>query len=163
MLGSPHAWRLALFCGASLALVCGALVFSGSGNELSQLPLQPRSSGVVATPVGGMSAGALRTQARRFLGAFLRYEVGELDQRVHRVLRRTATAGFAATLLREPPRPVGRALRSARLARLSLSALSVSPPRALVSGSALRGRSAEQFSFLFVLHDGVWLASGPGQ
>ena len=89
--------------------------------------------------------------------------MGELDLRVRRALRRTATAGFAAELLRAPPRPAGRALRSARLARLSLSALPVSPPRALVSGSALRGRSAEQFSFLFALRGGVWLASGPGQ
>lgn len=159
---SPHFWRLALFCGASLALISAALLFSESGDDLSRpSPSAPLAlAGGTARPP---SEAALRSQAELFLGVFFRYEVGDLDRRLRRGLRRTASAGFASALLRERPRLPSRAPRPARIAYISLRAMPVSPPRALVSGAAKRGRSAEQFSFVFELRSGKWLAIGPGQ
>ena len=101
--------------------------------------------------------------ARRFLSAFFHYEVGELGPRVRRTLRSAATPGFAAELLGAPPRAPPRSPPAAIPGRLAIAAVSVLPPRALISGSARRGERSEQFSFLFEARRGAWLASGPGE
>jgi hypothetical protein len=106
---------------------------------------------------------ALGGEARRFLAAFFRYEVGELGPAVRRALRATTTAGFAAELLRSPPRRPPQSVPAAVPGRLAIAVASVLPPRALVSGSARRGGEAEQFAFVFEARGGAWRASGPGE
>ena len=79
-------------------------------------------------------------------------------------MRTAATPSFAARLLAGPPRASapGRFPPRARLGRVEVSFVAIAPPRAIVSGEARRGAAPAQFSFLFELHGGRWLASGPG-
>jgi hypothetical protein len=156
--------RLALFCLSAALLVLAAILFSGGGQA-------PRSvSSSVASPPHARGerqvaaiASALRAAARRFLAAFFRYEAGEEDRSVRVALRATATPAFGGELLAAPPRVVGRSLPPARLERLAITVIPVLPPRALISGEAGRGRRQEQFSFLFDLRRGAWLARGLGE
>jgi hypothetical protein len=78
-------------------------------------------------------------------------------------LRATATPAFGSELLAAPPRVVSRKLPPARLERLAITVIPVSPPRALISGEAARGPRQEQFSFLFDMSQGTWLARGLGE
>lgn len=110
-------------------------------------------------------ANELRRSARRFLAAFLRYEVGQEGARLTAALRATATPSFAKRLLARPPRvPVaGRLPPPARLGRLQVGFLSGAATRALVSATAWRGPRPEELSFVFARRRSRWLASGPGQ
>src|SRR5262249_39104580 len=122
-------------------------------------------------PVQGTVARAerllaeLHPQARRFLRAFLRYEVGDTASDVKRELIAGATSRFSRRLLRLPPRSVARGSFPplARLGHLGTTFVSAAANRVLVSGVAYRGRAREQLSFLFVRAGSHWLASGPGQ
>jgi hypothetical protein len=129
---------------------------SGPGPQMSLQPLRVPS----ATHRAPLS---LRHAARRFLSAFLKYEVGDLSQAARQALRANASAGFAAELLAQPPRDVHASSPRAQISRLRIVVLSRVPGRALVSGSALRGRRPEQFSFLFEARRGAWRAVGPGE
>lgn len=170
--------RAALFALVCAALVASALAFAakgpsvggaGRGNAGSRsLPVLqaadlpgPARRAVARTQE---RAAGLRRSARRFLTAFLAYEVGELDRSVASTLRATATAPFARRLLAIPPRaPAGKFPPPARLRRLHIAFVSAGADRALLSGEAFRGTSSEQFSFLFELRQGRWLARAPGQ
>ncbi len=170
---SPAAqpWRLALFCVVCAVLLAAAIGFAGGGySPPTPQPAAPAEVVSAAPPapqpaVGGAAAlrAALGGQARRFLAAFFRYEVGDVGPGVRRMLRATATPGFAAELLSSPPRRPARSVPAAVPGRLAIAVASVVPPRAVVSGSASRGGEAEQFSFVFEVVDGAWLASGPGE
>lgn len=166
---SPAAerWRFVAFCAACAALFAAALGFAGGAQPPAPLLVPARSGAQPAeSPAPGGAPGlraAVDRAARGFLAAFFRYEVGELGPGVRAALRAAATPGFVAELLAAPPRrPPGRA-PPAVLGRLSIAVVSVAPPRALISGSARRGRRPEPFSFLFEARDGAWLASGPGE
>jgi len=162
--------RLALFCAACAALLTAAIGFADGSpanppppHELGAAPaFGPGHQSVRSDSAAGLRA-TLDRAARCFLDAFFRYEVGELDPAVRRALRAEATSGFAAELLGDPPhRPAGNPA-AALPGRLAISVASIEPPRVLISGSASRGGATEQFSFLFEVRHGVWLASGPGE
>lgn len=162
--GSTSHLRQALFCLSAAALALGGILFSGDAWQ------PPAAKDTATRPVASATArpvprpgqrAELRVDARAFLHHFFRYEVGKLA-RSPVGLRATATSTFASELLRRPPRILGRALRPARLERLSLEFLSTAPGRAQVNGFALRGRARERFSFLFEVSGGGWRASGPG-
>lgn len=163
--------RLGLFFVASAALLAAAISFAGGEQPPTPAPPPAKSEVVQAAPpvlqpAAAGAAGlrvALGGEARRFLAAFFRYEVGELGPGVRRALRATATPGFAAELLAAPPRRPPQKVPAAVPGRLAIAAASLSPPRAVVGGSARRGGEAEQFSFVFEAVDGAWLASGPGE
>jgi hypothetical protein len=179
--------RLGLFCCASAALLAAALLLAhrSSSHHSTRASAAARS---ITAPSARTTAAALpdwedraapalarilsgerlriRSVARGFLGAFFRYELGDLSAPVRRRLRQRATAGFAQTLLTAPPRPTaaGASPAPARLASLEITFLgTASPPSALVQGTAIRGGRAEPLSFRFERGTRGWLAAGIGQ
>ncbi len=164
MSSAAERWRAAFF-GLCAALLClAAVLFAGPNTPGSPSPERsPAARSPAPAHRGAALRAALRRAARQFLAAFFQYEVGQSGGGVRRALRETTTARFAASLMRQPPRLSARSSPSARLTRLSITVLPALPPRALVSGAARRGGSEEQFSFLFQVRGGAWLASGPGE
>ncbi len=144
-----------------------AVDFAGGGHSPPASPVEvaPAAPSVPRPAAGGAAAlrAAIGGQARPFLTAFFRYEVGDVGPWVRRALRADATPGFATELLGSPPRRPVRSVPAAVPGRLAIAVASAVPPRVVVSGSASRGSEAEQFSFLFEVVDGAWLASGPGE
>jgi hypothetical protein len=155
-----HGPRIALFVLACVALAVVA-IGSGDGGEAdtstTTVSLSPEPPAASSIPAGS------QLEPRPFLRAFLRYEVGELDPGLRRRLRARATPAFARQLFSSPIRVPPQRTAPARLERLSITHLSRLPPRALVSGTALRAGKPEQFSFLFEAPRGTWLASGPAE
>ena len=158
--------RTLLFAAVTAALITAALLLghgadtatSPASPPRTDLPLAPRRPGPKASP------GAPAASARRFLTAFLRYEVGDRDPSVARDLRRTSTHQFASDLLRDPPLRRGQAEgRPATLGRLSIVPIPGDPPLVSVSATARRRSGPEQLSFVFELRGGRWLASAPGE
>lgn len=162
-----QAWRLGLFCVVCAALAWAAVAFAAAGSPPAPPASPPASSaGQVAVSFPRRAQAhraALVVAARRFLSAFFRYEVGEAGPRVRSALRANATPAFAAELLRSPVRVPAQRPQAAKLGGLTVDAASISPPRVLVSGTAIRGGLPEGFSFLFESRGGVWLASGAGE
>jgi hypothetical protein len=120
--------------------------------------LPPRS----ALP-GTLSGGrrAIAEAARRFMAAFLRYEVGDAPPSVLAELRAASTEELAAQLFLAPPRPTATDMpRRARLIGLEVSLPGGAAPEALVSGALRREGSIEAFAFLFEREGQRWLASG---
>ena len=151
--------NLLLFCITAALLALAAFAFSGDAhNELGATRSGPARH--IAAQSGPRR---LHGATRHFLTAFLRYEVGDLSRSVRRQLRRSADAGFAAQLLARPLPDVHASSPRAQISRLRIVVLSRVPGRALVSGSALRRRRPEQFSFLFEARRGAWRAIGPGE
>ena len=167
-----------VFVLVSILLVASGVVFSHLGSSPEVEP-----EGAVATAgtgtAGGGRAGVevaetgrvaleiarLRSRveqaARRFVPAFLRYQVGDMDAGVREALRVTATADFAADLLAVPPRPPPGGFPP-RARRQSL-AVKFSPNdafHAFVKGVALRSGAPEAFSLEFEYGEGSWRASG---
>lgn len=174
MPAAAERWRLALFYLAVAALAAAGVVFAGAGTGSTPTPTTASPPAAARAPVVLPSSAApppvaalrasLGREAHRFLGVFFRYEVGARGPALRSAVRATATPAFAAELLGSPPPPPSRPLAPARPGRLTITLASVSPPRALVSGSASRGGpAAEQFSFLFEADHGAWLASGAGE
>jgi hypothetical protein len=105
-----------------------------------------------------------RTEARRFVSAFLSYEVGAGGERTHAAIRVGASPAFARRLLSDPPTaPAGPKTRSAHVTYLRVDPVPDHPDLALVSGDACRPEGPEPFSFLFARRDGRWLAVAPGE
>jgi hypothetical protein len=162
-----------VFVLVSILLVVSGIVFSHLGSSLEVEP-----EGTVATAGGGMAGvevaetgrvalevARLRARveqvARRFVPAFLRYQVGDMDASVRRALRATATADFAADLLAVPPRPpAGGFPPRAILQRLAVKFSSNDAFHSFVEGVALRKGAREAFSIEFEYGEGVWRASG---
>jgi len=157
------------------ALIGSALAFGSAGEQLASPAPQSRGDGPgTAARVTARTAAErdemrleqkVRAAARSFLAAFLRYEVGEIGAGVKHMLRAVATPRFARELLARPPAPPAAGVFSppAVLGRIAVAFVSAIPPRAVISGAARRGRSSEQFSFVFERRGLAWLASGPGQ
>jgi Ni/Co efflux regulator RcnB len=162
-----------LFVAVSAALVAAAIALRqpDESSRPSGVVRAPRLDRGSTVPAGGVLAqlnrrrAEVRAAARRFLDAFLRYEVGDLSAPVRRRLRAAATRPFAKRLLRRPPRrpAAGRFPPRATLRRVDVSFVSPRATRAVVSGAALRGGLSEEFSFVLARRGGRWLASGPGE
>jgi hypothetical protein len=167
-----------VFVLVSILLVASGVVFSHLGSSPEVEPEGAVATAGVGT-AGGATAGVavaetgrvvleiarLRSRieqvARRFVPAFLRYQVGNMDAGVRRVLRATATADFAADLLAVPPRPpAGGFPPRAVLQRLAVKLSSNDAFHAFVEGVALRKGAREAFSIEFEYGEGVWRASG---
>lgn len=101
---------------------------------------------------------AVEAAARRFLAAFLPYEVGGLDGGLARRLRASATERFAAQLLAAPPRP--RAGAMPPRARLAGLAVSLEGSGVLAEGSLRRGGELESFTLRLERSGGRWLVAG---
>jgi hypothetical protein len=168
--------RAALFALVCAALVGSAVGFAAGGHQsgVGQRGAESRSAVSVKRSSAGVERAVLRAQrlaeelrrsARRFLAAFLRYEVGERSPAVLAMLRVTATRRFATRLLAASPRPAaaGRFPPPAHLRNLQVAFLSAAASRALVGGVAGRGGRTEDLSFLFTHRRRGWLASGPAQ
>lgn len=175
-MSGPERRRVVLFAFVCVALVGSALAFAAGGNDLASLPAAPSGGDGGREAVARDAARAaaergrrrlereVRTAARSFLGAFLRYEVGELGPRVKRALRASATPRFAHELLAAPPRaPPGGFPSPAAIGTIAVAFVSVLPPRVVVSAAGQRVGTAEQLSFVFERRGSIWLASGPGQ
>ena len=167
-----------VFVLVSILLVASGVVFSHLG---SSPEVEPEGAAATAGGAAGRGATAgvevaetgrvalevarLRSRveqvARRFVPAFLRYQVGDMDAGVRRALRATATADFAADLLAVPPRPpAGGFPPRAILQRLAVKFSSNDAFHAFVEGVALRKGAREAFSIEFEYGEGVWRASG---
>jgi hypothetical protein len=110
------------------------------------------------------SGASARLPVRRFVEAFLRFEVGNRRPTVVGAIRRTSTPRFGAELLEGPVGlPVTGAEKAAVISRLEVRTVATSPPVALASGVASRPGGPEEFAFLFVHTGSGWLASGPGE
>lgn len=167
----PRSGRLALFALAVVAIVGVAflsMATKGSPVSAPETAVRNADRPVVSSRMPTSASGTrlrleITRSARRFLGAFFRYEVGDLDGGVRQALSATSTARFFRDLLARHPRPTGSVFPPpARLKRLDVAFLPVSPPRAIVSGFAVRAHAPEEFAFLFELDGSTWLASGPG-
>ena len=171
----PERRRAALFVIVCAILVGSALAFAAGDNQLGATGAPTSASGGAEGAVAQSPSGAaqreeqrlereVKTTARRFLAAFLPYEVGELGPGVRRALRAGSTPGFARQMLARPPgRAPPRMRSSARLGPIAVTFVSALPPRAVISATAERGAATEQISFVFERRGSSWLASGAGQ
>ncbi|HWB69675.1 MAG TPA: hypothetical protein VG518_06830 [Solirubrobacterales bacterium] len=161
--GKPHPVAFAL---VSLLLVASGVLFSrlaggGEGEAAAPAPPSPKAQLVHEVALESTRVSAeVETAARRFFAAYLRYEVGMMSAGVREGISRGAEPALAATLLLHTPRaPRGGAFPPvAVLGDVEVSLKS--GERAIVEGSAMRGRMPERFSFEFRRVGGAWLASG---
>jgi len=157
-------WRLPSFLAVCAGLLAAALLLRTTSPPPPPASPAPEPHPTAhAAPAGRPAAAALRHAARRFLTAFLRYEVGERSPATARALRATAAPAFAATLRRGPPRPSAAAPRGpARLGPLTIARLTST--LAAVNATARRPAGPEQLSFIFArTESGRWQASAPGE
>jgi hypothetical protein len=106
--------------------------------------------------------GDLARAARRFLLAFLDYEVGARRAWARRAICAGAVGRLARQILSHPSRQ--RSLsRSAHLEALRIVAIPAHGRLVLVSGSARRRRGLEAFAFIFGRRGERWLALAPGE
>ncbi|HET7445392.1 MAG TPA: hypothetical protein VFJ57_12100 [Solirubrobacterales bacterium] len=153
--------RIAAFALVSVGLVGLALALA-PGSPPAPVPARAAQA-AVAHPVPSLLAAARRRKshldvaARAFVGAFLRYEAGDLPAPVARSLGRLTTAGFGRELLGAPPRQIG-GRPTARIIAVETAFLDPAADRALVRGVARRADGPEELSFVFVLRGGRWLA-----
>lgn len=164
--------RIGLFLLVCAALVAVAVGLSPGGPP--HPPPGPSTHGaeplaLAPAPATRLLGAARRQEARlagagrRFVVAFLRYEVGDLSGAVRAALRASATPHFARELLASP-RPSDSASHSpARIERIDLSFLAASGRRALLTGVAQRPDGPEEFAFAFERRGGRWLATGAAE
>lgn len=162
--------RIVLFVVVSATLVAAAISFSrgagwtGAEQEASggAGPADARAQTLAAQLA--QADAEVKATARRFLAAFLRYEVGELTPALRRVLRATATPEFGRQLLAFPTRrPPGNFPPRAELRRVDVTFVSPQATLAVVSGTALRAGRPEEFGFVFTQSASGWLASGAAE
>jgi hypothetical protein len=162
--------RIVLFVAVSTLLVVVAVIFNrGAGGTLTEREVseEPPRAGRAQK----LTAQLVRTEAeaeataRRFLTAFLRYEVGELTPAVRRMLLTTATPEFGDQLLASPTRrpAAGSFPPRAELRRVDVTFVSPQATLAVVDGTALRAGLPEEFGFVFSLGSSGWLASGAAE
>jgi hypothetical protein len=105
-----------------------------------------------------------RARIRRFIAAFLAYEVGGGNPATTAAIRAHASPPFARQLLSDPPSPLRRpGPGGARITSLHVDPVPGHPHLALASGEARRPQGAEPFSFLFEGRAGRWVAVAPGE
>lgn len=157
-----------VFVLVSILLVASGVVFSHLG---SSPEAEPEGTGATAgveaadAERAALEIARLRSEveaaARRFVPAFLRYQVGDIGAGVRQTLRVTATADFAADLLAVPPRPpAGGFPPPARLQRLAVRFSPNDAFHAFVKGVVLRSGAPAAFSLEFEYGEGGWRASG---
>jgi hypothetical protein len=150
---------------ALLAALVAVVLLVGSHRTRSTPPTNPSATTVALRPPapGPPSTGA-RPQVRRFIAAFLSYEVGAGRPAVEKAIRRRASRRFARQLLSEPPTQARRPTHgAARITSLHIDPVPGRRDLALASGEARRPEGPEPFSFLFARRDGRWLAVAPGE
>jgi hypothetical protein len=156
----PAPARIAVFVLVSAGLIALALALAPSGPP----PPPPPSTATAPVPGADLIAAAGRRKARlnraaaAFIGAFLRYEVGDLSPSVARALGRMTTISFGRYLLGARPRQLG-GRELARIVKVETAFLDPAVDRALVRGVARRADGPEEVSFVFVLCGGRWLAA----
>jgi hypothetical protein len=130
-------------------------------------PTPPRSRATTSVPITRPTPGPppeARPQVRRFVAAFLSYEVGVGGPAITAVIDACASRHFARQLLSEPPGPARRPGHgAARITSLRIDPLPGHPDLALASGDARRPEGPELFAFLFARRGGRWLAIAPGE
>jgi hypothetical protein len=105
-----------------------------------------------------------RRQARRFVAAFLSYEVGLAAGQTEGRIRAGASHAFADKLLGGPAISPARAGPGAvHITSLHVDTIPGHPNLAFASGDADRPEGPEPFSFLFARRAGRWLAVAPGE
>lgn len=155
--------RIAVFVFVSVGLIAVAVALAPSG-PAPTAPASPAPPAPVAVPGSDLITAAGRRKAHldraamAFIGAFLRYEVGDLPTSVARSLDRLTTARFGVYLLGARPRQLG-GREQARIVQVETAFLDPAADRALVRGVARRPDGPEELSFVFVLRGGRWLAS----
>jgi hypothetical protein len=166
---AQHPRSIGLFLAVSLVLISVA-VLSARLRNAGETPPPPAAWSFVApsTPsiarldAVGREEARLRDAGRRFISAFLRYEVGDMSPRVRSSLLASGTSAFARELEGAPVRGIGHH-SAARIDRLDVTFLNTSAQRALLSGVARRPDGPEEFSFLFGRRDGRWLVLGAAE
>jgi hypothetical protein len=124
----------------------------------------PATVAAVRRPVSASPPTGARPKVRRFLAAFLSYEVGGDGPAVERAIRGSSSRSFARQLLSEPPGPPNRpGQTTTRITSLRIDRVPGHPNLALASGEARRSEGPEPFSFLFAQSGGRWLAVAPGE
>jgi hypothetical protein len=151
---------------ATAAALLAALALVGlrpTSSTSTPTPQRPANQ-VDAPPRPKPPSADARTEARRFVSAFLSYEVGAGGDRTHAAIRVGASPAFARRLLSGPATaPAGPKARTAHVTYLRVDPVPAHPDLALVSGDARRPEGLEPFSFLFARRDGRWLAVAPGE
>jgi hypothetical protein len=164
--------RIALFLSICALLVLASIAFSRGSDSIGTAEPPPSALETAGTRRSEQELIAqlerrqieVEEAARRFLSAFLRYEVGDLTPTVRRTLRSTATPEFARRLFSFPARPtIGRFPPRAVLRRLDVEFVSSEGTLARVNGTAWRAGLPEEFAFLFMLRRVGWLAIGPAE
>lgn len=170
-MGGTKTARIALFVTVSALLVVTAIFFN-RGAESTDVE---KEGGGGAMPAGAQERkqvarlaqadAKVEATARRFLVAFLRYEVGELTPAVRRALRATSTPEFGRQLLASSARrpPNSKFPPRAQLHRVDVTFISPEATLAVVDGAALRAGFAEEFGFVFTETPSGWRASGVAQ
>lgn len=155
----------------SIALVLCGIVFSRAAPDAGGEPgaeERSESSARLESFERQVEANTerLRTQvegpARRFVDAYLLYEVGIVDAEVRAEIRASATTEFASVLLASIPRAPNPNdfPEPALLQSLEVSFESVDGDLAIAEGEAMRGQMPELFSFELEPVGGTWLVSG---
>jgi hypothetical protein len=156
--------RRLLFAALSAALAAAALLV-GSHRTRSMPPRNPSATTVaLRPPAPGPPPIGARPEIRRFIAAFLSYEVGAGGPAVEKAIRGHASRRFAGQLLSEPPTQARRPTHgTARITSLHIDPVPGQRNLALASGEARRPEGPEPFSFLFARRGGRWLALAPGE
>jgi hypothetical protein len=150
---------------ALLVPLAAVLLLVGSHRAGLTPPRRPATTTVAARrAASGHPPTGARPQVRRFIAAFLSYEVGVDRPAVKAAIRGCASRRFARQLLSDPPMPSGRPGHGAA----GISSLHIDPmpghrDLAFVSGEARRADGPEPFSFIFARRVGRWLAVAPGE
>jgi hypothetical protein len=154
-----------LLFAALLAALVAVVLLVGSHRTRSTPPRNPSATTVaLRAPAPGPPPIGARLQVRRFIAAFLSYEVGAGGPAVKDAIRGCASRRFARQLLSEPPTPAGRPSHGvARITSLHIDPVPDHPDLALGSGAARRAEGPEPFSFLFARREGRWLAVAVGE
>jgi hypothetical protein len=154
-----------LLFAALLAVPVAVLLLVGSHRPPSRPARNPSATTVaLRPPVPGPPPTRARPQVRRFIAAFLSYEVGAGGPAVEKAIRGHASRRFAGQLLSKPPTQARRPTHGgARITSLHIDPVPGQRDLALASGEAWRSEGPEPFSFLFARRDGRWLAVAPGE
>jgi hypothetical protein len=156
--------RRLLFAILSVPLLAVLLLVGSHGTDSTPPKIPARRPVALRRSAPGHPPIGARPQVRRFIAAFLSYEVGGGGSAVESAIHTSASRHFARQLLSEPPTSPARPSRG----RVPISSLRIDPvpghpSLALASGDAHRPKGPEPFSFLFARRDGRWLAVAPGE
>jgi hypothetical protein len=142
-----------------LASLAAVLLLVGFQRARSTPP-RSRAAPMVA-PRQPLGAGQ---RVRRFIAAFLSYEVGGGGPAAESAIRNCASRHFARQLLSEAPTSAGRpGHRTAAISSLHIDPVPGHPDLVLASGDARRPEGPEPFSFVFARREGRWIAVAPGE